>query len=98
MNPTKRSLQEVASSASALKQARSEPIQQENLNKPSGFLKSLIAPVQQGMNIEQMLEAQLEAEARKLEPKDPIIEIEEPITVNAQQDTLTDIKRLAGIR
>jgi hypothetical protein len=77
MNSNKSSLKEVASNAAALKTARSAPIQQESQPVENmDFIRSLMldipvqsyrpAPVQESLNIERMLEAHLEADARKL--------------------------------
>lgn len=81
MSHKKSSLHEVASNADALKTARSEPIQQETAPAPAmDFLRSLVldipmqttTPVQESLNIERMLEAHLEAGAKKLvNPTDP---------------------------
>ena len=77
MSSNKSSLHEVASNAEALKTARSEPIQQESQPVENmDFIRSLMldipiqtykqSPVQESINIERILEAQLEADARKL--------------------------------
>ena len=81
MSPNKTSLHEVATNADALKTARSEPIQQEEAPRQAmDFIRSLVLdipvqverPVSEGLNLEQMLETQLEAEARKRDPVDHI--------------------------
>lgn len=74
----KKSLIEVAQGNDAIKTARSEPIQHEEARRPTmDFIRSLVLdiPVQtvrddtvrEEMNIEKMLEAQLDAEVKKLE-------------------------------
>ena len=81
MSTNKTSLHEVAVNSDALKTARSEPIQQETAPRQSmDFIRSLVLdipvqterPVSEGLNLEQMLEAQLEAEARKSDPIDHV--------------------------
>lgn len=81
MSPNKTSLHEVATNADALKTARSEPIQQEKAPRQTmDFIRSLVLdipvqterPISEGLNLEQMLEAQLEAEARKSDPVDHV--------------------------
>ena len=75
MSSKKTPLQEVAASADAFKNARSEPIQQEHPRQSMDFLRSLVLdvpmqqarPVAESMNIERMLETQLEFQARKME-------------------------------
>jgi len=87
MNRPKTKLNEVSTDPKAIKQARSVPIPQEQVDRSMHFLRSLALdiPMQTGgkidtetkkvvesRSIEDMLEAQLEAEVRKLEaPKDP---------------------------
>jgi hypothetical protein len=80
MSSNKSALHEVASNADALKTARSEPIQQEQPVANMDFIRSLMldipvqsykpAPVQESLNIERMLEAHLEADAKKM--ADPV--------------------------
>jgi hypothetical protein len=77
MSSNKSSLHEVASNAEALKTARSEPIQQAPAPRQTmDFIRSLVLdiptqqyveekPVSESLNIERMLEAQLEAAAKK---------------------------------
>lgn len=75
MSSNKSSLHEVANNATALKTARGEPIQQEASRQSMDFIRSLVLdlpvqtirenPIQEGMNIESILETQLEIEARK---------------------------------
>jgi len=81
MSPNKTSLHEVATNVDALKTARSEPIQQVETPRSSmDFIRSLVLdipvqsvrPVSQGLDLERMLEAQLEAEARKQDPNDHV--------------------------
>ena len=72
-----KTLQEVASSTDAVKAARSEPIQQEQPRQRMDFIRSLVLdipiqtyvepPVNESMNIESMLMAQMESEIKKLE-------------------------------
>ena len=79
MSSKKTPLKEVALSADAVKNARSEPIQQQEQPRQSmDFLRSLVLdvpmphtakPVAESMNIERMLETQLEFQARKMESK-----------------------------
>ena len=86
MNRPKPLLNEITTDPKAIKTARSQPIPQEQIDRSMNFLRSLALdlPVQTGgkidteskkvvesRSIEDMLEAQLEAEVRKLEaPKD----------------------------
>ena len=79
---SKKSLHEIAQGNEAIKSSRSEPIQREEPRRQTmDFIRSLVLdipiqtvrdqPVREEMNIERMLEAQLDAEAKKLEaPKD----------------------------
>jgi hypothetical protein len=86
MNRTKTKLNEVSTDPKAIKQARSVPIPQEQVDRSMHFLRSLALdiPMQTGgkfdteakkvvesRTIEDMLEAQLESEIKRLEaPKD----------------------------
>lgn len=75
MTQQKSKLQEVATGQDAVKTARSEPIQQDQPKRSMDFIRSLVLdipvqvteaqPVTESFNIESMLLAQLEAEARK---------------------------------
>jgi hypothetical protein len=70
-------LKEIALGADAVKTARSEPIQQEQARPSMDFIRSLVLdvpvqevkqpPVQESLNIERMLDARLNSEARKVE-------------------------------
>ena len=87
MNRPKTQLNEISTDPKAIKTARSQPIPQEQVDRSMNFLRSLALdiPMQTGgkidtdnkkvlesRSIEDMLEAQLEAEVRKLEaPKNP---------------------------
>jgi hypothetical protein len=87
MNRSKTKLNEVSIDPKAIKQARSVPIPQEQVDRSMNFLRSLALdiPMQTGgkvdtetkkvvesRSLEDMLEAQLEATVRKLEaPSDP---------------------------
>jgi hypothetical protein len=109
MNQHKSSLQEVAQDSSALKTARAEPIQQvEQPRQTMDFIRSLVLdiPVQarqeptvsESMNIEQMINAQLEAEVRKQEkssdPPDSVT-LDIPLMIRlfeyAREDAKTDM-------
>lgn len=73
----KKSLNEIAQGTSAIKTARSEPLQSEQQRQSMDFIRSLVldipvqterqSPVREEMNIERMLEAQLDSEVKKLE-------------------------------
>jgi hypothetical protein len=109
MNQNKSPLQEVAQDSSALKTARAEPIQQiEQPRQTMDFIRSLVldipvqthqeSPVSEGMNIEQMINAQLEAEVRKQEksnnPTDTVT-VDIPLLIRlleyAREDAKTDM-------
>ena len=77
MNRPKPLLNEITTDPKAIKTARSQPIPQEQIDRSMNFLRSLAldVPVQTGGKIDteskKVVEAQLEAEVRKLEaPKD----------------------------
>ena len=109
MRQEKTSLNEIASGSDALKTARSEPIQAELPARQSmDFIRSLAldmpiqnyveAPAEQSMNIEKMLEAQLEAEVKKIEkPVDQIdtVTVDIPLMIRlleyAREDAKTDM-------
>lgn len=109
MKPEKSFLSEVASDTDAIKTSRSEPLPQQAQPKQSmEFIRSLILdiPVQNytetntepAMNIEKMIEAQLEAEVRKLEkPKDKVdtVTVDIPLLLRlleyAKEDAKTDM-------
>jgi len=76
MSQHKSSLHEIAKGPDAIKAARAEPIVQNPAPRTQSmdFIRSLVldipmqtTSVSEGLNIERMLEAQLEAETRKLE-------------------------------
>jgi len=87
MNRPKTTLNEISTDPKAIKVARAQPIQQEQVDRSMNFLRSLALdiPLQTGgkidtvtkkvveaRSIEDMLETQLEVAARQLEaPKDP---------------------------
>jgi hypothetical protein len=87
MSRQKTFLQEISTDPKAIKEARAVPIPQEQIDRSMGFIRSLVLdmPMQTGgkldtdskkvaesRSIEDMLEAQLEAEVKKLEaPSDP---------------------------
>lgn len=110
MNKEKSPLQEVAQSVDALKTARSEPLVQEQPRTNSmDFIRSFVlgVPVQtqvetkvtENMNIEKALEAQLEAEVRKMEKSnsDPAdkVTFDIPLLIRlfeyAREDAKTDM-------
>jgi hypothetical protein len=85
MNRPKTFLNEISTDPKAIKDARSQPIPQEQVDRSMNFLRSLALdmPIQTGgkidtetrkvvenRTIEDVLEAQLEAEVRKLEAPD----------------------------
>jgi hypothetical protein len=109
MNQYKSSLQEVAQDSSALKTARAEPIQQvEQPRQTMDFIRSLVLdiPVQarqepsvsESMNIEQMINTQLEVEARKQEKSSDLtdsVTLDIPLMIRlfeyAREDAKTDM-------
>jgi hypothetical protein len=107
MSQNKSSLQEVAQDSSALKTARAEPIQQvEQPRQTMDFIRSLVLdipvqttkPVSESMNIEQMLNAQLEAEVKKQQrSNDPTdtVTVDIPLLIRlleyAREDAKTDM-------
>jgi hypothetical protein len=106
MNQHKSSLQEVAQDSSALKTARSEPIQQvEQPRQTMDFIRSLVLdipvqarqepPVSESMNIEQMINTQLEAEVRKQDKSsDPIdsVTLDIPLMIRLLEYAREDAK------
>lgn len=109
MSQSKSPLQEVAQDSSALKTARAEPIQQtEQPSQSMDFIRSLVldipvqtrreSPVSESMNIEQMINAQLEAEVKKQErsnnPTDTVT-VDIPLLIRlleyAREDAKTDM-------
>jgi hypothetical protein len=109
MSQNKSPLQEVAQDSSALKTARAEPIQQiEQPRQTMDFIRSLVLdipvqahqepPVSESMNIEQMINAQLEAEVKKQErsnnPTDTVT-VDIPLLIRlleyAREDAKTDM-------
>ena len=107
MSQNKSPLQEVAQDSSALKTARAEPIQQvEQPRQTMDFIRSLVLdipvqttkPVSESMNIEQMLNAQLEAEVKKQQrSNDPTdtVTVDIPLLIRlleyAREDAKTDM-------
>jgi hypothetical protein len=109
MSQNKSPLQEVAQDSSALKTARAEPIQQtEQPRQTMDFIRSLVLdipvqtrhepPVSESMNIEQMLNAQLEAEVKKQQrSSDPTdtVTVDIPLLIRlleyAREDAKTDM-------
>ena len=107
MSPEKVALKEVAETVAAHQTARSEPIQQEEPQRPTmDFIRSLMLdiPVQSyrpestQMNIEKMLEAQLDLQAAKNDKaNDPadVVTMDVPLLIRlleyAREDAKTDI-------
>jgi hypothetical protein len=107
MSQNKSSLQEVAQDSSALKTARAEPIQQvEQPRQTMDFIRSLVLdipvqttkPVSESMNIEQIINAQLEAEVKKQQrSNDPTdtVTVDIPLLIRlleyAREDAKTDM-------
>jgi hypothetical protein len=107
MSQNKSPLQEVAQDSSALKTARAEPIQQvEQPRQTMDFIRSLVLdipvqttkPVSESMNIEQMINAQLEAEVKKQQrSNDPTdtVTVDIPLLIRlleyAREDAKTDM-------
>jgi hypothetical protein len=109
MSQIKSSLQEVAQDSSALKTARAEPIQQiEQPRQTMDFIRSLVLdipvqthrepPVSESMNIEQIINAQLEAEVKKQQrSNDPTdtVTVDIPLLIRlleyAREDAKTDM-------
>lgn len=109
MNQNKSPLQEVAQDSSALKTARAEPIQQtEQPRQTMDFIRSLVldipvqtrqeTPVSESMNIEQIINAQLEAEVKKQQrSNDPTdtVTVDVPLLIRlleyAREDAKTDM-------
>jgi hypothetical protein len=109
MSQNKSHLQEVAQDSSALKTARAEPIQQtEQPRQTMDFIRSLVLdipvqtrqepPVSESMNIEQIINAQLEAEVKKQQrSNDPTdtVTVDIPLLIRlleyAREDAKTDM-------
>jgi hypothetical protein len=107
MSQNKSPLQEVAQDSSALKTARAEPIQQvEQPRQTMDFIRSLVLdipvqttkPVSESMNIEQIINAQLEAEVKKQQrSNDPTdtVTVDIPLLIRlleyAREDAKTDM-------
>jgi hypothetical protein len=109
MSQNKSLLQEVAQDSSALKTARAEPIQQvEQPRQTMDFIRSLVLdipvqtrqepPVSESMNIEQIINAQLEAEVKKQQrSNDPTdtVTVDIPLLIRlleyAREDAKTDM-------
>ena len=109
MSQNKSPLQEVAQDSSALKTARAEPIQQtEHPRQTMDFIRSLVLdipvqirqepPVSESMNIEQIINAQLEAEVKKQQrSNDPTdtVTVDIPLLIRlleyAREDAKTDM-------
>jgi hypothetical protein len=109
MSREKTSLTEVAQDAPSLKTAREEPIQQvEQPRQQMDFIRSLVldiplqavreAPVQESINIESILHAQLETESKKNEgssDKIDTVTVDVPLLLRlleyAKEDAKTDM-------